>query len=282
MFQFSAAHTHHHTLTRVYIYRYAYTHIPTVHRPTLLPSAIDLFNNKLDSPMTPSTPPRSTAMDTDTPRIHIPQTPSTIQKRPLLAPPKLAINNNLKSPEYSPLRRNSIHTTPFAAHSGLTRTDDDFSSFIDNDNDKRDPKQNVARCLFPMSEQQLDDNDKNLLPQQVVTKKSRTEPGTPSDKLITEDRLGSWLQEDQEHPNDWDTDDETDIVPVQLDNPFAARKDERALTQQERKQRHQDLIRDNPDIVDTITYIDKRGHTIKRRAAKLNSRALFQDQDPSA
>lgn len=253
--------------------------------------------------MTPSTPPRSTSMETNTPRIHIPQTPSTIQKRPLLAPPKLTINNNLKSPEYSPLRRNSIQATPIASSSGTSHLSDShtFSThhniqenfeFIDNDNNKKNitgSKQAVARCLFPMSDEEdmnevfeektdvflQDEQEQNVAG--TLYKKSRNEPGTPSDKLITDDKLGNWIEDKDSKDNEWDTDDENDIIPQQLENPFTLKDGEKPLTEQERLERHNKLILENPDIVNTITYIDKRGNTIKKKATSLKPRALFKD-----
>lgn len=277
------------------------------------------FNNtskKLQVP--PETPKKNTGLD-------IPMTPSTIlhhgydihnnnisssksittkftSGNALLAPPLLKFNG-LRSPEFSPMRRLSI-----------IPSDNDNSSAGEVENTKTN-KDSVSRVLFPIDISSGDDNDSDagdendigndhdddelFVPSTPPSKMAKDCPGTPSHQIVTWKQAKEWNNESYPISNDegsknrninCDSDDENDgfIREAKLENPFMTSSSSMPLSKKERLERHQQLIKENPDIENVITYVNKRGEITKRRVLtsrekkRFKPRALiFKDNDSS-
>ena len=85
------------------------------------------------------------------------------------------------------------------------------------------------------------------------------------------------------------------ICEAKLENPFITSfsssqspANSRPLSKKERLERHQKLIKENPDIENVISYVNKRGEISKRRVLtskekkRFKPRALiFKDDDDS-
>lgn len=246
--------------------------------------------------MQPATPQKNTGSE-------VPMTPSTVMHRggsgnnqsgklfkagqpQLLAPPQLQKFSGLKSPEFSPMRRLSI------PNNSLLKA---FTSPSGNNNNQNKFNDNVSRVLFPMNmddseeedENVSDDNNERLLPPSTPprSKSAKVTPGTPSHRIITSQQAKEWNNES--HPLDLSSEDEIEngllITNPPVENPFMTLSE--PLSKAERLERHQQLIRENPDIENVITYVNKRGETVKQRTLtpkqkqRFAPKALFQDEE---
>lgn len=247
-----------------------------------------LSNMPKKQQMPPATPQKNTGSE-------IPMTPSTIMHRGhndqqgkllkadqphLLAPPQLQKFNGFKSPEFSPMRRLSIPNNSLAKS-----FNSDKSNNTSNDN--------VSRVLFPLGLDSDDDNleeesEDRLLPPSTPppSKSAKITPGTPSHKIITSQQAKQWNNESHVLTLSSDEEDEESspfITRKTMENPFMA--ESKPITKEERLQRHQKLIDENPGIENVVTYVNKRGETVKQRTLtprqkdRFKPKALFQDDE---
>ncbi|CCK72636.1 cyclin-dependent protein serine/threonine kinase inhibiting protein SIC1 KNAG_0L00130 [Huiozyma naganishii CBS 8797] len=171
----------------------------------------------------------------------------------LLAPP-----SQLRSPEFSPMRRTSIGENKSA-----------------------------SRVLFPHSLQldaEADDSEEELLlPASPCKKKlQKTVPGTPSHKVVSFEQAREWCEPQIRSDSDDDEDNTEHIVTATRPaNPFMTSS---GTTAAERRRRQDALLSENPRLRDTVTYVDKHGNTIKERrltpaeTQQFQPRALFQEE----
>lgn len=247
-------------------------HNPMARKPTM-PPATPQKNTGSDVPVTPSTIMHMNNRDDhDNNLLFKPG-----QQSLLAPPPQIAKFNGLKSPEFSPMRRLSIPNNSLMSKP----TTSSLSNNIE--------KANVSRVLFPTSFQSDDDDEDNfqveeededrLLPPSTPprSKHAKTTPGTPSHKIITTEQAKMWHNES--HPSFLSSDDEDDdenviISRKPMANPFMASS--KPLTKEERHERHQKLVRENPDIENVVTYVNKQGEIVKQRTLTNKQRNRFQ------
>ncbi|QHS74822.1 Emp46p [Saccharomyces paradoxus] len=255
--------------------------------------------------MTPSTPPRSrgtrcltqpsgnTSSNTimqpqRTPQKPsqnlVPVTPSTtkpFKNVPLLAPPNSNMGmtspfNGLTSPQRSPFPKSSVKRTLFQFEShdnGIVR-------------EEQESLGRVNRILFPTQQDaDIDEDEEVLLPpsrptsaRQLRLSPERDEldqsyrkkiikdiPGTPSDKVITFELAKNWNNYSPQNASSQESEDEEDIIikPAQVGkNPFVS---DELVTQDIRNERKKAMLRENPDIEDVITYVNKKGEVVEKR-----------------
>ncbi|AJV47970.1 Sic1p [Saccharomyces cerevisiae YJM1573] len=240
----------------------------------------------------------------------VPVTPSTtksFKNAPLLAPPNSNMGmtspfNGLTSPQRSPFPKSSVKRTLF--------------QFESHDNgtvrEEHEPLGRVNRILFP-TQQNVDidaaeeeEEGEVLLPpsrptsaRQLHLSLERDEfdqthrkkiikdvPGTPSDKVITFELAKNWNNNSPKNDaRSQESEDEEDIIinPVRVGkNPFAS---DELVTQEIRNERKRAMLRENPDIEDVITYVNKKGEVVEKRRLtdeekrRFKPKALFQSRD---
>ncbi|EWG84350.1 Sic1p [Saccharomyces cerevisiae R008] len=240
----------------------------------------------------------------------VPVTPSTtksFKNAPLLAPPNSSMGmtspfNGLTSPQRSPFPKSSVKRTLF--------------QFEIHDNgtvrEEQEPLGRVNRILFP-TQQNVDidaaeeeEEGEVLLPpsrptsaRQLHLSLERDEfdqthrkkiikdvPGTPSDKVITFELAKNWNNNSPRNDaKSQESEDEEDIIinPVRVGkNPFAS---DELVTQEIRNERKRAMLRENPDIEDVITYVNKKGEVVEKRRLtdeekrRFKPKALFQSRD---
>lgn len=240
----------------------------------------------------------------------VPVTPSTtksFKNAPLLAPPNSNMGmtspfNGLTSPQRSPFPKSSVKRTLF--------------QFESHDNgtvrEEQEPLGRVNRILFP-TQQNVDidaaeeeEEGEVLLPpsrptsaRQLHLSLERDEfdqthrkkiikdvPGTPSDKVITFELAKNWNNNSPKNDaRSQESEDEEDIIinPVRVGkNPFAS---DELVTQEIRNERKRTMLRENPDIEDVITYVNKKGEVVEKRRLtdeekrRFKPKALFQSRD---
>ena len=240
----------------------------------------------------------------------VPVTPSTtksFKNAPLLAPPNSNMGmtspfNGLTSPQRSPFPKSSVKRTLF--------------QFESHDNgtvrEEQEPLGRVNRILFP-TQQNVDidaaeeeEEGEVLLPpsrptsaRQLHLSLKRDEfdqthrkkiikdvPGTPSDKVITFELAKNWNNNSPRNDaKSQESEDEEDIIinPVRVGkNPFAS---DELVTQEIRNERKRAMLRENPDIEDVITYVNKKGEVVEKRRLtdeekrRFKPKALFQSRD---
>ncbi|CAI4912129.1 CGH_3_HP_G0019260.mRNA.1.CDS.1 [Saccharomyces cerevisiae] len=240
----------------------------------------------------------------------VPVTPSTtksFKNAPLLAPPNSNMGmtspfNGLTSPQRSPFPKSSVKRTLF--------------QFESHDNgtvrEEQEPLGRVNRILFP-TQQNVDidaaeeeEEGEVLLPpsrptsaRQLHLSLEREEfdqthrkkiikdvPGTPSDKVITFELAKNWNNNSPKNDaRSQESEDEEDIIinPVRVGkNPFAS---DELVTQEIRNERKRAMLRENPDIEDVITYVNKKGEVVEKRRLtdeekrRFKPKALFQSRD---
>ncbi|EDO18837.1 hypothetical protein Kpol_1023p6 [Vanderwaltozyma polyspora DSM 70294] len=243
-----------------------------------------------DTSLNPATPPRSrgvSKMSTEmiyedsyietssedisfsTPRkpsqMAAPVTPSTTKQFkhvPLLAPPSITKNSNkgLKSPAYTPNRRSSITTKRSLPLVELPEVDSKTLRSHQSNNLIFNDHNNVF----------LSNNRKNLFNKLAVeedeqfereVKSMKTVPGTPSHKITTFEMARQW--HDERYLEDQSDDDNEILISKNSSvNPFFS---DSIPTQEELYSRKQTLISENPDIENSITYLNKKGEVIEKR-----------------
>ncbi|AJV56028.1 Sic1p [Saccharomyces cerevisiae YJM1355] len=240
----------------------------------------------------------------------VPVTPSTtksFKNAPLLAPPNSNMGmtspfNGLTSPQRSPFPKSSVKRTLF--------------QFESHDNgtvrEEQEPLGRVNRILFP-TQQNVDidaaeeeEEGEVLLPpsrptsaRQLHLSLERDEfdqthrkkiikdvPGTPSDKVITFELAKNWNNNSPKNDaRSQESEDEEDIIinPVRVGkNPFAS---DELVTQEIRNERKRAMLRENPDIEDVITYVNKKGEVVEKRRLtdeekrRFKPKTLFQSRD---
>ncbi|CAI4635932.1 CQI_4a_G0035530.mRNA.1.CDS.1 [Saccharomyces cerevisiae] len=241
----------------------------------------------------------------------VPVTPSTtksFKNAPLLAPPNSNMGmtspfNGLTSPQRSPFPKSSVKRTLF--------------QFESHDNgtvrEEQEPLGRVNRILFPTQQnvdidaaEEEEEEGEVLLPpsrptsaRQLHLSLERDEfdqthrkkiikdvPGTPSDKVITFELAKNWNNNSPKNDaRSQESEDEEDIIinPVQVGkNPFAS---DELVTQEIRNERKRAMLRENPDIEDVITYVNKKGEVVEKRRLtdeekrRFKPKALFQSRD---
>lgn len=241
----------------------------------------------------------------------VPVTPSTtksFKNAPLLAPPNSSMGmtspfNGLTSPQRSPFPKSSVKRTLF--------------QFESHDNgtvrEEQEPLGRVNRILFPPQQnvdidaaEEEEEEGEVLLPpsrptsaRQLHLSLERDEfdqthrkkiikdvPGTPSDKVITFELAKNWNNNSPRNDaKSQESEDEEDIIinPVRVGkNPFAS---DELVTQEIRNERKRAMLRENPDIEDVITYVNKKGEVVEKRRLtdeekrRFKPKALFQSRD---
>ncbi|AJV68096.1 Sic1p [Saccharomyces cerevisiae YJM1478] len=241
----------------------------------------------------------------------VPVTPSTtksFKNAPLLAPPNSSMGmtspfNGLTSPQRSPFPKSSVKRTLF--------------QFESHDNgtvrEEQEPLGRVNRILFPTQQnvdidaaEEEEEEGEVLLPpsrptsaRQLHLSLERDEfdqthrkkiikdvPGTPSDKVITFELAKNWNNNSPRNDaKSQENEDEEDIIinPVRVGkNPFAS---DELVTQEIRNERKRAMLRENPDIEDVITYVNKKGEVVEKRRLtdeekrRFKPKALFQSRD---
>lgn len=210
-----------------------------------------------------------------------PVTPSTVHKNirsnklvfkngPFLQPPtqnNTSITspfNGLKSPEFTPLRRSSITAT--TNKNGLN---------------------SVSRMLFPQETSEEPARKKLnvpniLLPPSTPRKTSQEQQtfGTPHDKITDFKLSKEWHNKDY-IDSESDQDNEPTLISKEsITNPFMSTD---IPTKEERVLRKMQLLQEDPNIDKYITYVNKKGETVKQRrlsnkSQQLKPKMLFEDQ----
>lgn len=207
-----------------------------------------------------------------------PVTPSTTTKTykdlsgPSLLPPR----------ERSPFKGfQSPEITPFRETKYEQETDDGDEEFASQE------LQKVSRILFPGDEIGKDSSISRLelLPPARPTSSRRREfcsespneygsesfkqakkvPGTPSDKVTNFELARKWHNDSDQDDDDYDdsdSDSETLIRQVAPSNPFQSSS---PVSDETRSLRKESLLKDNSDIEDVITYLNKDGKVVRRR-----------------
>ncbi|EJS42796.1 sic1p [Saccharomyces arboricola H-6] len=238
----------------------------------------------------------------------VPVTPSTtrpFKNAPLLAPPNANMGltspfNGLTSPQRSPFPKSSVKRTLF--------------QFESHDNEmvreEQEPLCRVNRILFPRADAQQEECeeeeeevllppsrptstrqlhlslDRNELDQTHKRKIIKNVPGTPSDKMITFELAKNWNNHSPQNGfSSQESEDEEEIIirPAKANNnPFVS---DGVTTEEIRNERRKVLMRENPDIEDVITYVNKKGDVVEKRRLtdeekrNFKPRALFQSGD---
>ncbi|CAI1574364.1 hypothetical protein SEUBUCD646_0L01440 [Saccharomyces eubayanus] len=235
-----------------------------------------------------------------------PVTPSTarpFKNAPLLVPPNASMGmtspfNGLNSPQRSPFPKSSVKRTLFQFESH----DDEIVR------EEQKPLGRVNRMLFPTEGVQQDEEeeeevllppsrptsarqlhlslDRNELDEAYRKKIIKDVPGTPSDKVITFELAKNWNNySPQNGTSSQESGDEEEVIirSAQVStNPFAS---EEAATREIRSERKKALLRENPDIEDVITYVNKKGEVVEKRRLtdgekrRFKPKALFQTGD---
>lgn len=204
----------------------------------------------------------------------VPVTPSTTRafkhSIPLLGPPSLGNQGKspfkgFNSPEYTPqnqLSKNKALEHPEELHNvsrvlfpaakeGKSTSTEAPSCLLP----PRRPVASARRLIGASLAEESDEESPHKLSKQV--------PGTPSHKIITFDMAQEWnnaseqwSNSDDEHPRP-----ESSIKGKELENPFlaAGTADEKLI-----RQRKEALLRENPDIENVITYVNKKGDVVRR------------------
>lgn len=149
--------------------------------------------------------------------------------------------------------------------------------------------QNVSRVLFPPSSEEAsslsDRAPLSLLPprrpvsrrrnlsgefaedldagveSEATRKLAKQVPGTPSHKVVTFEMAQEWNNTERGSDDDF-SDSEEVVKGKSLYNPFQSAD---VADETVRRQRKELLLRENPDIENVITYVDKRGNVVRRR-----------------
>lgn len=96
---------------------------------------------------------------------------------------------------------------------------------------------------------------------QESRKLTKQVPGTPSHKIVTFEMAQEWNNSEHDSAEDF-SDTEEIVSGKSLYNPFQSADVADEATRQQRKQL---LLRENPDIEDVITYVNKKGDVVRRR-----------------
>ncbi|CDO92899.1 unnamed protein product [Kluyveromyces dobzhanskii CBS 2104] len=219
-------------------------------------------------------------------------TPGTVRAKDRLLPPTRPINLTspcaaLKTPEYTPHKNK--HT----------------KRHIEFDQERLQP---VSRVLFGSDFQvEGSQNNRTLLPPKRTgvidffegsrndtceeiyggllpnnkNKLAKQEPGTPSDKITTFELASKWHNESGLGSSTLDHSDEdsnTEQEPVisnkdtYNENPFLSNTiaDERL-----RNERKMKMLQENPDLEDTITYVNKSGKIVSKRSLTDDEKQRF-------
>ncbi len=270
--------------------------------------------------MTPSTPPRSRQRRHDSGSLEMhgygdsvlgtpqrsqllaPVTPSTVQKFksvPALQPQKTTFNG-LKSPERSPFplqgRRGSVKRT-FGDDAGAG-CDSGCDSLLGDASGKY---KSITKTLFAEETEPLFPPETSTSPSrsssplqlpklqlshirdaendEQIRKMAKQVPGTPSDKVITFEMSQDWNNvSSKDGTTNSDTEDDLLVTKKPLKNPFAS---DDVIDETERRRRHNQLLKENPELESTISYVNKNGEVVKQRHLSLEDqirykpRALF-------
>lgn len=206
-------------------------------------------------------------------------TPGTVRVKDRLQPPTRPMNLTspcpaLKTPEYTPHKNK--HT----------------KRRIEFDQEKLQP---VSRVLFG-SDFQVEEtsNNRTLLPpkrtgimesfkgvqsynindEYAVNNKfklAKQEPGTPSDKITTFELARKWHNESGLNTSQSENEEENIHIEQQpaavnqhsnLENPFLSNN---IADEKLRKERKEKMLLEDPDLEDTITYVNKGGKVVSKR-----------------
>ncbi|CCD24321.1 cyclin-dependent protein serine/threonine kinase inhibiting protein SIC1 NDAI_0C06620 [Naumovozyma dairenensis CBS 421] len=118
-------------------------------------------------------------------------------------------------------------------------------------------KRSNRTLLDQLQQEQQRPDDRSFI------KSQKTVPGTPSDKIITDEQSRLWnnvsnVFATKEIDDDDDDDDNVDIIAQdknEIYNPFM---DSHVPTMEERAARRAQLLAEDPDIENTITFVNKR------------------------
>ncbi|CCH60737.1 hypothetical protein TBLA_0D02330 [Henningerozyma blattae CBS 6284] len=255
------------------------------HRRNSIKTPTAVFNGK----MIPSTPQRGMS--------ETPVTPSTVQpfkQPPLLFDNKLPnLSNNdtkspfkgLKSPEYTPRNKTSTNVTrqkrnltasleaakPLElSHVSRVLFQDDThpttTSFLA-------PPHNLFDILQDEEDAELQEEAATVLEEELIffqpttrsKKLSKTVPGTPSHRITTFEITKNLIYPEPSSLDfSSDEEDENDDGLIQkkaLENPFISAK---VISKEELLIRKNQLLEENPDIENVITYLNKDGVVIKK------------------
>lgn len=244
--------------------------LPPLPKKFLGPPATPQKNTTHVAPVTPSTVNQVTKT-------------STFKSGPFLFPPQQQTSsisspfNGLKSPEFTPCRRTSIPNIGININNNCSNSNESASL------------KKISRVLFP-AEENSDEEVSSLLPpsrsfksiDDFKTKQQKVSPGTPSHKITTFEQSQDWYN----NSGNLDSSDEEEeesafIKKTTLPNPFQS---DIIADEETRAERKAQLLRENPDIEDTITYVNKRGQVVKQRKLsegekeRFKPRMLFQDE----
>lgn len=249
--------------------------------------------------MTPATPPRSrerrSSMVNEKELPHFetglapPETPHrTFQGRGPVTPSTTATKSHkdLAAPFLCPPREKSpfkgFQSPEFTPFRELKEQQEQQEQFPPQE------LQKVSRVLFPKSSgdeirEDLSSSKPELLPPTRPTsrrnrkfssespneyksesfKQPKQTPGTPSDKLTSFELARKW-HNDSDNDDDDDNDGDSDVLIRRMTptNPFQSSS---SVSEETRNSRKESLLKDNPDIEDVITYLNKDGEVVRRR-----------------
>ncbi|AJV55583.1 Sic1p [Saccharomyces cerevisiae YJM1342] len=239
----------------------------------------------------------------------VPVTPSTsksFKNTPLLAPPNSNMGmtspfNGLTSPQRSPFPKSSVKRTlfQFESHDNGTVREEQESlgcvnrilfptqQDVDTDVAKEEEEEEVLLPPSrPTSAKQLRLSlERDEFDQSHRKKVIKDVPGTPSDKVITFELAKNWNNYSFQNTSSQESEGEEDIIikPLQMGkNPFVS---DELITQDIRNERKKAMLRENPDIEDVITYVNKKGEVVEKRKStdeekrRFKPKALFQSRD---
>ncbi|CCH59848.1 hypothetical protein TBLA_0C00310 [Henningerozyma blattae CBS 6284] len=199
--------------------------------------------------------------------------------------------NICKTPEYTPnnkesttrnvsgLNRVSRVLFPMAFQTEEKSYNLESHNVNDSKTDLLPPKRTASRPLLDvLTSSPIQDGETNFARLKLL----KQDPGTPSDRLITQEDLDEWyVKESANMP--LDSDDEKDEVYItkKISNPFESNdhihniKDSTFNNSsssnnifqdlETEEDNHAKLLKNNPDIEDTITYVNKKGAVVQQR-----------------
>ncbi|KAM3161290.1 Protein SIC1 [Lachancea thermotolerans] len=97
-------------------------------------------------------------------------------------------------------------------------------------------------------------------------------PSTPSDKIVTFDLAKDWNNNSSRCFSSDEEPDEISIRGKVLENPFA---DHIVADEETRRRRQELLLAEEPALQDTVSYIDKKGETSKKRHLNAEEQERF-------
>lgn len=203
--------------------------------------------------------------------ITTPLTPSTSKqaRQPLVLAPKnwcISSEKGLKSPECTP------HCNVATGKRLLTFNEEILLLHKKNDEDEPTTDNEMTVGTSPIGVKNLFENLSSQVERE--SKFNKTVPGTPSHRVITEQMIMEWNEEplEVESSDNDDNYNENNIYSIRPPNPFISDK---TPSDKEIEIRKNTLINENPELVNSVTYINRKGDVVRKRILTSREKAKF-------